>query len=216
MKTRHVVLLFLSLLLITAALMGIFWNYVYNQLVVPVEYVLWLSSLILRSISQTVYWILVFLVSSIILLRNIGKPGRVERITPQQHTRVERGRLHYWATKINVDLESQFKSKDLSNALKTLLVTVRAHKHYLTIAEAREEYEKDEINLPIFIREITKRLENIQQDEHPRLTTRIARILQALGFQQNMKSGITLEDLQLESMIQYLEKELEIQTHDHK
>uniref|UniRef100_A0A7C4KHY3 Uncharacterized protein n=1 Tax=Anaerolinea thermolimosa TaxID=229919 RepID=A0A7C4KHY3_9CHLR len=206
--------------LITLSVIGsvaitlIFRQQIRSWLVVPVSYVVWYINLILETVPQPIFWVILVLGGFFLSIRTILKNLPQSDLPPEPtYSGLSASRYQYWLWYISTYQISPFSSENLARNLSRLVMDVLAYQEHLTISELEEMIRSGKLNLPEDIREflITRRL--VPPQPAPPLVLRwFDRLRRRRTRQRRPPSPESLEAHQkLERVIQFIEERLELQ-----
>ncbi len=188
-------LAFVLVVFVLSVLTLLFWDFVRNAIVVPIDYLIWVGGLIIRSIPQEVYLAAFVLISVVLSLNTIdrirSKPANrnYEQSPPQGDTR-----YHRWRHLSGKQSVSPFYRDIFTTEARNLILSMLAYDLGIDSAEAETRVSNGRLEVPERIRDlIEKRDIRIQ----PRPSSRIQAALRWLRL---LKADAP-SDPQLDSLV---------------
>ncbi len=205
MGTRNRVLLFVLVLLLAIPLTLLLWNVARDAIVVPLLYILWLGRLIFRAIPQVFLWLSFLVIALSHIVKSLTKQRKPAREIPDREA-PSPGRVGIWTRRIHLTERRSFSRWYFAQHLHKLILDILAH------------HERVET------RQIKQRLENGELDAPPEVQTYLsiglARIFPKYTLLSRLRRYLPLGmrtsplDLDLESVVQFLEERLKIEAGD--
>jgi hypothetical protein len=226
-RTRLWIYLLIALIpILGLLLLGI--NFVRDNIVIPFEYDLWLAGLAIRVIPQAILWGILCCVVLVLALRSLvaGKnpPQKVER---EEKMRTRSERVAFWTLQIRMRARGSYSRLRFADFFSKLILDILTY----TGEVSQEQYEKalktGLLDLPPEVQTFLKaRLTPFYELRSPpffqRLMGSIRRLLvspaqrsiQPESIKPTVSKGPAL-DQELESVVTYLEHELEVNSNHH-
>lgn len=196
----------LAILLVLAlvSLSVLFRDWVRQAIVLPIAYLVWLVGLVLRSIDQAVFWILLGLIIVLVLLISLlGSLFGGEAAVPVEGETPWGGRARYWARQVSVSQRNVLFQSDMKAALWRLAVLSLAHQNRLTPPEADAALRSGQIPAPERVLAYLRSAEAGLEQRGPGL-------LERLKDRFHLQRETRPVDPDLIAAIQYLEEQLEV------
>ena len=196
-------LIFLLVVLVLSVLTLLFWDFVRDAIVVPVDYLIWVTGLVIRSIPQAVYLAALLLISLALSLNTIdrirSKPasGNFERIPAQGDTR-----YHRWLLLSSRQSLSPFYRDIFTTEARNLILSMLAYDHGIDSAEAEARVKAGTLAVPERIRDLIE-MRDIRIQ--PRPVSRIQAVLRWLRLETDSTPDPLLDSLVVE-IIDFVEQ----------
>ncbi|MGE5222416.1 MAG: hypothetical protein ACM3PY_08265 [Omnitrophica WOR_2 bacterium] len=222
---RRILLLFLVVALLAAFLvMFILREFVQQKIAVPISFILWLAGLVLKSIPQVFFLALLLTVAVYYALKSLSsaKPVLPIRTVEKIESR-KRERVGFWLLQIyraRRIYSRQFVDPwGLKDPLKKLTQEVLAYRYHTSTLQVDQRMEKGEMDIPA---DIVEYLRSDEKPVNPFSTRKISKlrswleslVSQFYRSQPERPSGTIYFDRHLESLIEFLEDQLEINYDD--
>ncbi len=127
----------------------LFWDFVRDTIVVPIDYLVWVSGLVLRSIPQELYLALLLLISLALSVNT------VERIRSKQATGIYEpsrpqgeSRYHRWLLLVSKQSASPFYRDIFVSEARNLILSMLAYDHGIDSAEAETRVRNGTLAVP--------------------------------------------------------------------
>ena len=206
-------MLFVIVLAILGIVALIFWDSIRASFVTPLSSFILMVVDFIDMFDQVYLW--GFLLFALIMI-TITKLGKTKQPDHPGHTvrmkLTSAGRLRFWETQVYLLTRGRIASRYSIHELRRLLVSVMGYKQHLDPAEADRRLKASELVLPSqydAFAELDQDTDNEQDDLLTIFVKTVASMLQ--GKRQQV---IQAREKILDDLIQYMEKQLEIE-HDH-
>jgi hypothetical protein len=183
--------------------------------VVPVSYVSWLVKNIINSTHQFFFWLALLLLVGVL----IGKSFRGRYIPPPEgHTPESRSpknsRLSFWL--IQLFYRGEITQVRFSDFIDRLMLDVLTYAYGLPVRSIEQRLETGEIVLPPEVIEYFQKRQSLVNNRNPlqKLWRKLTLFFRDLLPKKSASNPAAIRDFELESILTYLEDQLEIH-HDH-
>ncbi len=146
---------FLLVVFVLSLLTLLFWDFVRDAIVVPIDYLIWVTGLVIRSIPQDVYLAALLLISLFLSLNTVARirsrptTGNYERIPAQGDTR-----YHRWLLLSSRQSLSPFYRDIFTTEARNLILSMLAYDHGIDSAEAEARVKDGTLEVPERIRDL--------------------------------------------------------------
>ncbi len=199
----------------SASLLFIFRDNLREAVVLPLQYLFWLSGLVFQSFSQLVFWAFLLVIVALFLLRSLFDSRASSGPAHSVEFEARRvGRVSYWANQIRRMRGNVYPREYINIEFRKLLLAVLTYRLNLSASEVRKRLKTGEIEIPaelqlLFDRTWREPLEPEKDGSFLRMASRIKALV--LGPQEAQSLPA---DLELELMIRFMEEKLEIHDDD--
>jgi hypothetical protein len=187
-----------------------FWDFVRDTIVVPIYYLTWVGSLILNSISQEVYLVLLVLLS-IVIGNNTLQSIRVRPI-PQNHRQNrpnDSARYVYWRRLYKHLVVSQFSRDRFVWETRELILALLAYQEGLASFQVEAMIANNMIDVPDAVRNLVMRKEIQVSMPTSRAIERSAQWLRRVLFKVESPIDPQISH-QVDEIVGFIEHRLEI------
>jgi hypothetical protein len=215
MKTERVriSLIFIAVLYIISILCVVFWNVVREQIIIPVYYLVWIGSLILKSISQKVFLGLL-IIGCLIIGVNTIKNLQVKKLQKrsEKNQPSSTSRYRFWSKLLYHSLTSEFFRWEFALEARKLIFSIFSYQEGLNPEEAELKIKRHELRVPDSVKQLVEKRE-IPLDTPIKnwIENWVEKIRQVFRGQDSQIDP--RGDEHIEAIIQFIEDRLEI-THD--
>jgi hypothetical protein len=207
MRHKRFLLLFLLLLPPALGMVFLLRERLYQTIMVPLLYLVWLGNLYLRSLDQLFLWVLLILISAIILLRTFwgrgtdqGPGNRMEPVATRP------GRITQWAILIKQPNPSAELDDYLSDHLRKLVLATLAHQYHLSPEQMHQRLNGGHLEeAPEVLKYLQKRPE-LRYTRPPASGSRLAQLRARLSGEGEVQRAARAA--KLEEIIHYLEAQV--------
>jgi hypothetical protein len=180
-------------------------DFVRDVLALPLSYTLWFIGLIGKSIPQIWFWTGLLAVVLIIAMRSLSRERRPPPTTPPQSTRAPLGRITVWTERISMLLKGKYSRQRFGYFIGKLILDVLSHEERLSLRDVERRLEQGELDLPPAVRDyLFSRLKPGITGTRPSFRVWLKRLL---GLEKPLTAQL---DAELESIIKFLEDQLEV------
>ena len=169
----------------------------------PVLYIFWIARLVLLSVPQTVIWALLLALALVAGLKGIDsgwRPGRRAATAETGHP----GRVATWARWIQHAPHGNYSKWHLSHEFGSLMLDVLSTRDRLTRRQFRQRLEAGELSMPPEIQAYL--LAGVQP-----VSSKPSRLFARLAQRRVQGAQTSPLDLDPESVVRFLEDQLEVQ-----
>ncbi len=195
-------------------------DFVQNQILIPIEYDLWLAGLALQAIPQQILWgllcviVLIIGFSSLFTRKKSGHPERYEDLTLSRSARVA-----FWSLQIKMRARGNYSRLRFADFFSKLILDILTYTGQVSEAQYEEALKTGVLDVPPEVMSFLKtRLTPVYELRSPPLFARIKASFRRLFTRQpdqvaapakhaNPKAAL---DKELEDAVKYLEHELEV------
>lgn len=151
---RRFVMVLLAVSIVASIILAIvFRDQIRAGVVVPVSYVIWYINLILETVPQPIFWIVLilggFIIAGRTILRNL--PSSELPSEPVYHGQ-SASRYQYWMWYMSTYQISYFSSENLARNLARFILNILAHQEHMTPSEVEQCILDRKVDLPEDIR----------------------------------------------------------------
>jgi hypothetical protein len=146
--------------LIFSILTLVFWGFVRDTIIIPVYYFLWISGLVLNSIPQAIFAVLLAIIGTLIgasTLRNLPRATDVSTAPPPA-AQIET-RYQHWRRLADNLTVSRFSRNLFMNDARRLILSILAYEYSLDTAEVSAAIKAGTLDLPVNIQPLFQRIE---------------------------------------------------------
>jgi len=180
-------------------------NFVRDTLALPLSYTLWFVGLIVKSIPQVWLWAGLLVIMLIIATRSLNRERRPSPATSSPATRAPLGRIAMWTERITMLRKGKYSRHRFGYFSGKLILDVLSHEERLSLRDVERRLEQGELELPPAVRDyLFLRLRPEAAGSAPGFFTRLKRLLRL------EKPPTAQLDAELESIIKFLENQLEV------
>ncbi|MBN1451046.1 MAG: hypothetical protein JW963_08535 [Anaerolineales bacterium] len=201
-----VLLAFAVVALIFSGATLLFWEFMRDTMLVPVYYVLWVGGLMLNSVPQEAYLVLIVFLSLVIGAETVGGlhiVPRVERVSQNQPTPDTRYLL--WRNLCAYAYDNWFSKNRLVLEARKLILSILAYEQGVDLVEAEALVRNGALDVPDALRDV---IENKPLPDAP-LPNRSAGALSQRRLQEDTNRDPHVERL-IAELISFVEHHLEI------
>jgi hypothetical protein len=209
----RVSLIFIAVLYIISLICVVFWDVIREQIIVPLYYLVWISGLILKSISQNVFLVLL-IIGCLIIAANTINQLRVKgsKKPAEKPSTVGTSRYRFWSKLLSHALTSEFFRWEFALEARKLIFSIFAYQEGLSPEEAALKIDHRELPVPAPVKLLVEKREiPIETPVRNWIDQWIYQILQQFSIQQPQIDQRGSQ--QIEEIIHFIEDRLEI-THD--
>lgn len=127
-------------------------------IVIPLSYLFWLIGILIESTAQLFFWLAVLFFGLLTAWRSIRpkKQSKEEEYyrpltVDDAAAAVGRGRVGYWATRVNTLRLGTYYQSSFNEGVSRLLVDLLAYRHHLTNRQVEHALENGGLNVPPYI-----------------------------------------------------------------
>lgn len=207
MRYKRLIMLFLLLLPMALGLVYVLRESLYQTIVVPLLYLLWLGNLYIRSLDQMFLWMFLILLCGVILVRAFwgrgtdqGPENRIEPVGTRP------GQITQWAILIQQPNPSTELDDYLSDRLRKLVVATLAYQHHLNPEQLHQRLNGGELeDTPTVLNHLQNRPE-LRYSRRRVSDSRLALLRARLNGEAEAQRAA--RDAKLEEVIRYLEAQV--------
>lgn len=207
---RRVALVFVLVTLIFSILTLLYWDFIRDTVIVPVYYLIWVSSLILKSIPQVGYLALIILISIMIAWNTLAhvKVRQLTRKVDGNHPQATTRYLN-WRTLCANMYSSAFSRNQFAREARKLILSILAYQEGIDISEAEVLVRIGTLSVPDSIRNLIQQKDIQTSTLAPHGTKNV--ILRLRRFFLKVESQKDPQiDSQVAEIIDFIEHRLEI------
>jgi len=202
-KIRTGLLILLITLILTFLLALAIGDFAREAIAVPIFYVMWLGSLVLRAIPQSIFWALFITAALFVAAKSMIKYTRSKPKLDEGEP-IDLRRVHVLTRWVEYATQGRYFKRRLARHVGDLIVDTLAYRERLTRERVRRLLRAGELDLPLDVQEYIQ----IGLTSAPsRPVGLIARLTQLL--RSNERSSEL--DQNLERTVQFLERQLEVE-----
>jgi len=191
----------------------VFWNSIRASFVTPLSSFLLMIADFLSMFDQVYLW--GFLLFALIMITTT-KLGKTKPAVPPNHSvRMKvssTGRLRFWETQVFLLTRGRLPSRYSIHEVRRLLMSVLGYKQHIDAAEIDRQVKSGELVLPPQYETFAELDQEPEEEQEDLLTIFVKTIASVL--QRKRRQTIQAREKVLSDLIQYMEKQLEIE-HDH-
>jgi hypothetical protein len=181
-------------------------DFIYEGVVVPILYVIWLGNLVINSADQAFLWLLAVFILLILLLRGLNlRPGKLPRMAEMQPQTVEKGRVAFWAVKMILGSRGEYSRRYFYLELKKLVLATLGHRENMSPREVEESLRAGTMRIPD---DMQRFVQSWSEEGYTPLPGFWQRLLGFLTWKR--RDEIALDAHEVERVAALLEKQLEI------
>lgn len=181
-----------------------------ETVLIPLQYLVWLSGLILRSVDQLLWWAAVIFVVGITLLRIVGVKGQpIIPVHVQESVRA--GRVNYWAMMIERTRRGWYTGETFRYELKKLALSIISDRVRQERSEVERGLEHGELALPPEIQALFSKSGRLILPDKPRPRLKLL----STRFLRQQEEDHRKFEQDLEAILLDLEQRLEIIDDSH-
>jgi hypothetical protein len=212
-RDRFILLLTVLTLVIFAVLALVYRDFVREEIVIPIYYLLWLVSQAIRSIPQVGCLAGAVIVGGVIAFLGVHRLWVPASPSPEHKAPTTRtSRYRFWLRRCQQMGSSAFFLDDMSSELRRFLLNVLAYQEHREAREMEKLIAQGVFDVPPAVRELVASRRLGDEEEIDTRGGIFARLWKRL-WQSMASSKIPAEDgveQQLEQVITYLEERLEV------
>jgi hypothetical protein len=205
----------LGLLVITLILTWVLLDFTRRLVVVPVSYVSWLAKNIISSTHQVFFWVALLLLVGVL----IGKSFRGRYIPPSEASPPEsrtpkNSRLSFWLIQLYYrDETSQGRFADF---LDRLVLDILTYAYRLPVRSIEQRLKTGEIEIPPSVVDFFQKRQSHDRNQNAiqKIWRQLILYFRELFPQKTASNPDAARDVELESILSYIEEQLEIH-HDN-
>lgn len=203
-------LIFIAVLYILSIVFVIFWDVIRDQVIIPIYYLVWVVSLILKSISQKVYLALLVFGCIVIGINTLIKIRGKGIKKPRENTSYAgNSRYRFWARLLNFSMTSEFFSWDFVLEARRLILSIFAFQEGLDPTEVEQGMSDNSITAPVIVKQLVKHRElPIDSPQKTWLEILIVKLRSRFNIQEPQTDQKVSR--QIEEIIKFIEERLEI------
>jgi hypothetical protein len=206
-------LIFIAVLFIVSIICVVFWDVVRDQIIIPLYYLVWVGGLILKSISQKVFLVLLVIGCLIIgasTIKNLRLKGSQK--ASEKHTTAITSRYRFWSKLLSHSLSSEFFRWEFALEARKLIFSIFSFQEGIDPEEAELRIKRRELPVPEVVKLLVEKREiSVEAPIRNWAEIWIQKILQLFSIQEPRKDQSGSK--QIEEIIHFIEDRLEI-THD--
>lgn len=201
----------LAVALIFGVLTLVFWDFVRETIVIPIYYLFWYGGLVVNSIPQAVYLLLLVAVAVVIGLNTLsrlearGAYGRRAGAIGFE----DQSRYQFWLRLCASAPSSEFSRSNLAREIRNLLLAIWAYQHGTGIAEAEQHFLNGAEPRPAAVDRLMRHKELAYDLLPPQRFSGLRRRLQQL-LRRPEPPDAPVTNPALEDIVHYIESQLEI------
>jgi hypothetical protein len=201
-------LVFASLVILLALPLAlVFGRVVRERVAVPLLYLLWFARLVFRRIPQSLLWAAFVLGALLVAARSLIRREQVGWPVRGAET-VRRGRVHVWAKRIQWAARRRHAKWYLAQHVAKLAVDALAYREQIAPEHVRQLMRSGELNAPPEVRAYLRvGVVPLSVSARPPERSLLAKLRHCLRRAQD-----TALDLDLEQMLQFLERQLDVES----
>jgi len=181
-------------------------DFIYQGVVLPILYGVWLANLVINSIDQSFLWLTAVFVFLILLLRGLSlRPARLPRTAENRLEVVEKGRVAFWAAKMVLGSRGEYSRRYFNLELKKLVLGTLGQRENLTPREVEEGLRSGAIMLPPALENYAKSWAEECYAPQPGVWQRL---LDWLSWKRKPAAGLDMREVS--RLVDLLEDQLEI------
>ena len=210
LSKRRAILLSVLIIIVFLALTLLFWDFVRQNIALPLYFLIWLLGLLINSLPQEVYLALLVIVCGVVGLVGLGSFKRPVIMVEQSRIGRDRfSRYRLWISHTRNFEISAFAQDTFAFEARKLIMDILAYQERLTTEELESKIKADRLPLPAVVRTLI---------EDRKLTTRPTPVGSAQDFLRLMRARFIKEkrssnprvDPQVDEILKFLEKRLEM------
>jgi len=204
-----------TVLAIFSTLTWFFWDFVRDGIVVPIYYLIWLIGLILNSIPQGVFLILLIFVCFMIALNTIFKfQYRQYSQSASRYRSMGGGRYHFWNRLLANLWTNSFSRDEFALEARKLILEILSYQEGVDIHRIEQMVAENKISVPASVMQLVlSRKLQFPPEKGNSVRRKIARFLRR-SFQEDTL-GEQMVDEQTKEIIHFIEVRLEL-SHDER
>jgi hypothetical protein len=191
----------------------LFWDFIRDVIVVPIYYLIWLVGLILNSIPQVIFLILLVFVCFMITLNTLFKiwSGQYRRAASRYRT-IEGGRYLFWNRLLTNLRSNPFSRDNFALEARKLILSILSYQEGIDIPGIEQILADHKISVPVSVAQlvISKKLPFLPEKGNPH-GRKLPKFLHRF-FQKDAQDEPMMDE-QAKEIIHFIEDRLEI-SHD--
>lgn len=203
-------LIFIAVLYIISVACVVYWDVIRDQVIIPIYYLVWVIGLILKSISQKVYLVLLIAGCAIIGINTLIKiRAKGLKKHPENVPYGGNSRYRFWARLLNYSLTSEFFRWDFVIEARRLIFSIFAFQEGLNPSEVEQGMANNSLSAPVIVKLLVKNRE-LPIDAPQKSWMKMWRLKIRSWF--NIQETQTDQKVtgQIEEIIHFIEERLEI------
>lgn len=209
---RSIIVLGLMLLATVALAAGVVLareGYLYEKIVLPISYLMWIFGLLLRGTPQALFWGMLLVITLVLFLRSLSvAPPRQPVGMPLENTYSRRPRLRHWVRQILMSRNERYR-RYLYEGLGRLALEVLAHQRGITVNQYQQQIDANQEQPPeIIIPFLEARRPQYRPQESfdfPKILSWLQRRMYTLPF---FRRALPEQDLDLNELVEFLERQM--------
>ncbi len=204
-----------TVLAIFSTLTWLFWDFVRDGIVVPIYYLIWLVRLILNSIPQVIFLILLVFVCFMIALNTLLKlQSRQYKQAASRYRFIEGGRYLFWNRLLTNLRSNPFSRDEFALEARKLILEILSYQEGVDIHGIEQMVAENKISVPASVMQLVlSRKLQFPPEKGNSLRRKIARLLRRSFPEDTL--GEQMIDEQAKEIIHFIEDRLEI-SHDEQ
>jgi len=210
MRDRHVLITVLLVFLLALVLLFFLRSTVVNIIVTPLLYLFWVMDLILKSIDQRYIWWFLLGVMVIIMLRGLLQQQRQGQTSSRPlYRQRQTQRVSFWSAQLHRMATGIYPEEYSNYELRKLILSVLGYRVNLSPREIEERLKNDKFEVPPDILSGFQPKNQKSVGEKKPIPSRLLQRFNVISARES-KANAAKVSQEVEEVIQYLEKQLEI------
>lgn len=210
---------FLLGLLILSVFLG---GYIRQVVVLPIEFVIYLFGLMLRTTPQSLFWGAMLALALVLVFRSLASPRAVmEPLTVRGLKIFRHDRFSFWLVQVWMARRGGYGRMNFHHHLRRLVIEMLAYQEHLGRREVEQRLKEGSFDLPVEIQTYLNTWYSDRYERVPSLWRRIGQRfstawqqliyrLNAPGPERSARLRNAAELKEIETVLAYLESQLEI------
>lgn len=200
----------MAVLYLLSILCVVFWDAIRDQIIIPIYYLVWVIGLLLKSISQKVFLVMLIMGCIIISLNTLIKIWSQELKKARENIAYSgNSRYRFWARLLNYSMTSEFFRWDFVLEARRLIFSIFAFQEGLDPSEVEQGMANNSITAPIIVKLLVKNRE-LPIDAPDKNWLEIWRLKIKSWFNIQEPQTNYKVSRQIEEIIRFIEDRLEI------
>jgi hypothetical protein len=186
-----------------------------SLIVLPFSYIVWIAKQVIQSVPQFFLWLGLIIFSLVMILKSFtGRQVITEENQISSLPLSRRSRLKFWLVQFSHGIDTHGR---LAGFVHRLTMDVLSYTYHLPAWQVDKQIQDGDIPIPEELKkyiQISKQMPSYQQDILRNLQESLTNLISRLMKQKTKTNKLSSKEQELEVIITFLEKQLEID-HEH-